>query len=938
MGTRSYEFGRRLVAAGHQVTILCGESHLADVPAEVAGMQVIQIPVSCSNRDSFFWRIYSFLRFAVSCSWKALRLDYDLVLATSTPLTVGVPALVAKCLRRKKFIFEVRDLWPELPKAMGIIRNPLILWMLEKFEWFCYRSADACIGLSPGIVAGIQKKVPSARVVQIPNGCDLKLFQPTAKSAEMPDVQDETRVIFCGAHGKANGLDAVLDAFAVLKRRGRLNIKCLLVGDGQLKPALCQRAEAEGLENCTFLDPLPKEDLAELMSNCEAGLMILADVEAFQQGTSPNKFFDYIASGLPVLCNYSGWVSELLKERHCGEVVPPGDAEAFADALVRLADDRVGRAAMGQRARALAEERFDRDQLFRDLNALVGSMERQALMRQKFAHLFRLFRTLRHLKPEQLFYQVYYRVASRNPFSKPVTFVKRPTAFRKWPSDLGLRMPCGQAACRSVEARRFEFIGLSHSFEGPVDWEGAGLGKLWDYNLHYFEWIWSLDVEAAKCFVGDWIERHPYYKGAAGWEPYPLSLRITNWIAYWGTAGRAALESDPNFKATLFGSLGEQCNWLSRRLEKHLLGNHYFENAVALLLAGNFFEASEVPEAAAWKARGRKILLEQLPEQMLPDGMHFERSPMYHNRIIHALEWLVQLGCDDDALQLKDWLERANAAAALLKHPDGMISLFNDSAFGIYPENTSPSPVGNFALPDAGYYGARTGRGDYLIVDAGRIGPDYLPGHAHCDIGSFELSLQGRRFITDSGVKNYEIGELRHYCRSAKAHNTVTPAGMEQAEIWAAFRVGARPNVNCRDWRPGVDSGFALTLAHDGFSRLSNLPVQYERRCEFDGLERITITDLYTDPQKRTWRGQLHFAPEVKLHKLNDQRADFQLDNLLVKLELAGVSKIWMEKTPYFSHFNTTEQRLALCFEVVNYKGPVTISIEWDSDDQEKAR
>ncbi|MGB0185120.1 MAG: heparinase II/III domain-containing protein, partial [Opitutales bacterium] len=402
--------------------------------------------------------------------------------------------------------------------------------------------------------------------------------------------------------------------------------------------------------------------------------------------------------------------------------------------------------------------------------------------------------------------------------------MKRPTAFRKWPSDLGLRMPCGQAACRSVEARRFEFIGLSHSFEGPVDWEGAGLGKLWDYNLHYFEWIWSLDVEAAKCFVGDWVERHPYCKGAVGWEPYPLSLRITNWIAYWGTAGRAALESDPNFKATLFGSLGEQCNWLSRRLEKHLLGNHYFENAVALLLAGNFFEASEVPEAAAWKARGRKILLEQLPEQILPDGMHFERSPMYHNRIIHALEWLVQLGCDDDALRLKDWLERANAAAALLKHPDGKISLFNDSAFGIYPENTTPSPVGSFALPDAGYYGARTGRGDYLIVDAGRIGPDYLPGHAHCDIGSFELSLQGRRFITDSGVKNYEIGELRHYCRSAKAHNTVTPAGMEQAEIWAAFRVGRRPEVDVVEWEKSENMLFRLRLRHDGFCRM-----QYSR-------------------------------------------------------------------------------------------------------------
>lgn len=176
VGTRSYEFGKRLVAEGHEVTILCGNYHLTDVPAEVDGMRVIQIPVASSNRDPFAKRVFSFLNFSLRATWYALRLKYDLVYATSTPLTVGVPALAAKWLRRKRFIFEVRDLWPELPRAMGIIRNGVALGFLEWFETRCYRSADACVGLAPGIVEGIEKKAPGKRVELIPNGCDLEMF------------------------------------------------------------------------------------------------------------------------------------------------------------------------------------------------------------------------------------------------------------------------------------------------------------------------------------------------------------------------------------------------------------------------------------------------------------------------------------------------------------------------------------------------------------------------------------------------------------------------------------------------------------------------------------------------------------------------------------------------------------------------------------------
>lgn len=415
MGTRSYEFAKRLVAAGHEVTVLCGTSHLVSLEgALAAGIDVRQISVRASNSDGFLRRAWAFVRFALQAGWVAVRVDCDLVYATSTPLTVGLPALAAKYLRGRRMIFEVRDLWPELPKAMGIIRNPLALTLLDWFEQRCYRGADACVGLAPGIVEGIQRKAPGKRVELIPNGCDLEMFgvskvesgkreEETFESgkwkwesgngkveAPIEKFEDECvsyrgtsafrfpistlTALFCGAHGRANGLDAVLDAAAELKRRGSDRVQLLFVGDGQQKASLQARAAREGLDNCTFLDPMPKPELARLMGHCDLGLMILADIEAFQFGTSPNKFFDYIAAGLPVLCNYPGWVSEMLAEHECGLSVPPGDAAAFADDLLHLEANRSEGEAMGERSRELAAQSFNRDVLFRRLEQLIGEV------------------------------------------------------------------------------------------------------------------------------------------------------------------------------------------------------------------------------------------------------------------------------------------------------------------------------------------------------------------------------------------------------------------------------------------------------------------------------------------------------------------------------------------------------------------------------------
>lgn len=376
VGIRSYEMATRLIAQGHQVTMVCGsygggKTGLVTPFVSgkrvglVDGIDVIEFDLSYSNSDGFLKRAVSFLKFALRSISVAMTARYDLVFATTTPLTAGIPGICARWLRRKPFVFEVRDLWPELPKAMGVISNPLILGAMSVLEWVSYRSAHRLIGLSPGIVDGIVKRgVSPSRVAMIPNGCDLGIFNTSVQSWLPPGVsQGQLMAVFAGTHGMANKLDAVLDAAKVLKQRGRDDIRLVLIGQGKLKPALVKRAQEEGLDNVIFHDPVNKERLSGLMASADIGLQVLANVPAFYYGTSPNKFFDYIAAGLPVLNNYPGWLAKMISEEDCGYAVPPEDPGAFADALISAADDRQTLKEKGVRGRELAIRRFDRQLL-----------------------------------------------------------------------------------------------------------------------------------------------------------------------------------------------------------------------------------------------------------------------------------------------------------------------------------------------------------------------------------------------------------------------------------------------------------------------------------------------------------------------------------------------------------------------------------------------
>lgn len=377
-GIRSYYMAKKLVDRGHKVTVVCGNYNRAVTGlsstfkngvryGQIDGIDIIEFDMSYSNSDNYLKRTWVFIMYAIRSIKVSLSLDYDIVFSTTTPLTAGLPGIFARWLRNKKFVFEVRDLWPELPKKMGVIKNPVVLSLLSILEWVSYKSAHRIIGLSPGIVDGIKERGIEDNIVSmIPNGCDLSIFD--SNNAELPwrpegIANSDLMAVYTGTHGVANGLDSVLKAAKFLVERGSGDIKIVLVGQGKLKNKLQLDASNEGLNNVFFHDPVDKKKLSGLLSSADIGLQVLSNVPAFYYGTSPNKFFDYIASGLPVINNYPGWLADMITELKCGYVIPPEDPEAFADALEEANRNRLCLIDQGRASSDLAVNKFNRDHL-----------------------------------------------------------------------------------------------------------------------------------------------------------------------------------------------------------------------------------------------------------------------------------------------------------------------------------------------------------------------------------------------------------------------------------------------------------------------------------------------------------------------------------------------------------------------------------------------
>jgi glycosyltransferase involved in cell wall biosynthesis len=362
-GTRHHELARYLVQAGHQVTIVAGRvSYLTDRPAaagrEIDGMRIVRPASYASWHQSFVRRTLSFFSFMLSSFIAGLAAGkVDLVWGTSPPLFQVVSAWLVARLKQARFVFEVRDLWPHFAIEVGVLRNDLLIRLSRWLEAFLYRRADLVVINSPGFRQHVTER-GAGKVELVPNGVDVDMFvagDDGQAFRRQHGLEEAFLVVYTGAHGLSNDLDTALDAAAALGSDATL----VLIGAGKEKPALQAQAEAMGLANVRFLPPVPKQEMPGVLAAADACLAILKPLDAYKT-TYPNKVFDYMAAGKPVLLAIDGVIRQVVETAQAGIFVPPGDSGALAAAVRRLRQDRQSATAMGQRGRQYVREHFDR--------------------------------------------------------------------------------------------------------------------------------------------------------------------------------------------------------------------------------------------------------------------------------------------------------------------------------------------------------------------------------------------------------------------------------------------------------------------------------------------------------------------------------------------------------------------------------------------------
>lgn len=381
--TRPYEFGKRWVKAGHQVTIITAPYYKSDIVTSkymdrqiIDGMDVLVINAPDSNLYTKFKRVWNALRFAVTCSWLVVRGRFDVVIASSGPITVGIPGIVAKFFSSSKFIFEVRDLWPEGGVQMGLFKGKWQIQMAYWFESFCYRKSDAIVALSQGMCDYIQKKVKHKSVVVIPNSSDTNLFD--SSNPLLPNLPihliGKRYFIYIGSLGLMDACDEILYGFAKIKNRHDLAV--VFIGEGSCRTELQDLANTLGIsEMVHFVGLLPKRELSPWLCNAIASFVVFKAYPVL--GTSsPNKLFDSFAAGLPIIQNTKGWISDLIDESKCGINVISGDANSMSNAIIRLADDKTFREQASVESLHLGQTHYNRDRLFQKYMDTVNSIVR----------------------------------------------------------------------------------------------------------------------------------------------------------------------------------------------------------------------------------------------------------------------------------------------------------------------------------------------------------------------------------------------------------------------------------------------------------------------------------------------------------------------------------------------------------------------------------
>ena len=507
-----------------------------------------------------------------------------------------------------------------------------------------------------------------------------------------------------------------------------------------------------------------------------------------------------------------------------------------------------------------------------------------------------LFNTLRYLKWQQ----IYFRLVRRLIKPKVTESFHGPKPKR---SKIWEHLPLYDNKIDS----QLETCFLNHAkkLDLPADWNNESLSKLWVYNLHYFEDLLSNNAQEKRNFhlqlLNSWVDQNPVGYGN-GWEPYPTSLRIVNILKAW----LGGLELDEK----LFSSVFAQASFLSNDLERHLLGNHYFVNLKALLFAGVVFENIR------WLNIAEKGLISQIPEQILDDGANFELSPMYHSLILVDMLDMFNL-CrayptqisSQLATLLEEYIPKMLTFMEVMAHPDGGVSFFNDSADGIAPIKAkiesyseklgfviSPLDYSKTQIIDSANSGyiCATSAGNKLIFDASPVGPDYIPGHAHADTLSFELSIGVQRVFVNSGTSEYGLSPKRLNQRKTAAHNTVEVDGKNSSQVWSGFRVANRAKINFRHTQLKHDRSIELLAAHNGYKILFGGCI-HKRKLTFS--ENSLIVSDSLQRKFKYAKSHFYFHPDLIIsledNVLRIEGIDFILQSNLRGKEASLVDSFW---------------------------------------------
>lgn len=528
------------------------------------------------------------------------------------------------------------------------------------------------------------------------------------------------------------------------------------------------------------------------------------------------------------------------------------------------------------------------------------------------------FNTVKYLTPKQVVFNIVRRLFRKNKFIE----VKNVDSYK-----LNLTVPI--KCFNKINSTSVCFLNESRSLDYISDWACKDEPKLWRYNLHYFDFLLDdgASEEAKDKLINDWIKISHSLQEDAG-EPYPVSLRLVNWIKY------IVVYKNNSVPDSWLQSLCQQAHILFNTIEYHILANHFLKNGKGLLFAGAFLDCSNFKK---WFTKGKRILLQEADEQMLSDGGHYEKSPMYHAIIVEDYLDVINLIQSNDLAFSHDEIAFLNRKVikaldylSSIIMPDGEIPLFNDSAFNIAPH---PDSIFEYAgqvlgyvrnseqadgcierLEDSGYFVIKD-KQSMCIIDCGSVSPNYQPGHTHCDLLSYELTIGGCRVIVNSGLHDYENSDERLYCRSTRAHNTVEIDGKEQTEVWGQFRVARRAKVLSASLEQRLDDTCVFKGSYSPFWGGSE-NIVHSRVVNYKDKQWV-FSDEITGNGVHTVSNFIHIHPDVDCVLENDECFLVKGADKLARITFSDSMNVCLEDGWYYPEFGLKRKNKVLWLSVV---------------------